>query len=93
MIYDDLIFYLLKIGAPKDDIERVRSKLPVGKKARRKKPNTEFKWTEGDPSCPAGWKIRVVNCADGHSVTFFLTPEGITIKGKFRNFLKKTNKL
>ena len=53
----------------------------MGKKQRRKKSNGEFKWTEGDPSCPAGWKIRVVQCADGHSVTFFLTPEGTTIKG------------
>ena len=58
----------------------------MGKKSRRKKSSAEFKWTEGDPSCPAGWKIRVVNCADGHSVTFFLTPEGTTIKGREQQY-------
>ena len=60
----------------------MKSKIPVGKKQRRKKTSGDFKWTDGDPSCPAGWKIRVVHCADGHSVTFFLTPEGTTIKGR-----------
>ena len=69
----------------------MRSKIPTGKKQRRKKSSGEFKWTEGDPSCPAGWKIRVVQCADGHSVTFFLTPEGTTIKGKEQ--LEKTVKV
>ena len=65
----------------------MKSKIPVGKKQRRKKTSGDFKWTDGDPSCPAGWKIRVVHCADGHSVTFFLTPEGTTIKGrKFFHF-------
>lgn len=68
------------MGAPQQDIDTVKSKL-VSKKSRRKKSSADFKWTEGDPSCPAGWKIRIVNCADGHSVTFFLTPEGTTIKG------------
>ena len=81
-----LIMNYFQIGAPQVDIEKVKSKLPVGKKSRRKKSSADFKWTEGDPSCPAGWKIRIVNCADGHSVTFFLTPEGTTIKG-FNHFL------
>ena len=64
-----------------EDIDRVKSKIPVGKKSRRKKSPSDFQWADGDHSVPAGWKIRIVNCADGHSVTFFLTPEGTTIKG------------
>ena len=67
----------------------MRTKIPVGGKKRRKKSSGEFKWTEGDPTCPAGWKIRIVHCADGHSVTFFLTPEGTTIKGRFSNQLSQ----
>jgi len=26
--------------------------------------------------------MRIVTCSDGHAVTFFLTPEGVTIKGR-----------
>ena len=78
-----------QIGAPKEDQDRVRTKIPVGGKKRRKKSSGEFKWTEGDPTCPAGWKIRIVHCADCHSVTFFLTPEGTTIKGRFSNQLSQ----
>ena len=69
-------------GTSQEDIDRVKSKIPVGKKSRRKKSPSDFQWADGDHSVPAGWKIRIVNCADGHSVTFFLTPEGATIKGK-----------
>ncbi len=63
----------------------VRSRLDEagggGRKKRRKRSAaTDEKWVENDPTVPAGWKIRVVNCSDGHAVTFFQTPNGTMLK-------------
>jgi len=74
--------HIIKEGYPEIYIETVRSKLPVGRKKRRKKNSADVKWIESDPTVPANWKLRIVTCSDGHAVTFFLTPEGLTIKGR-----------
>ena len=74
--------HIIKEGYPQIYIDKVRSNLPVGRKKRRKKNSADVKWIENDPTVPANWKMRIVTCSDGHAVTFFLTPEGLTIKGR-----------
>eukprot|EP00092_Neocalanus_flemingeri_P004097 GFUD01004409.1.p1 GENE.GFUD01004409.1~~GFUD01004409.1.p1 ORF type:complete len:1441 (+),score=264.42 GFUD01004409.1:78-4400(+) len=74
--------HIIKEGYPQTYIEKVRSKIPVGRKKRRKKNSADVKWIENDPTVPANWKMRIVTCSDGHAVTFFLSPEGLTIKGR-----------
>jgi len=73
---------IIKEGYPQVYIDKVRSKIPIGRKKRRKKNTADVKWIENDPTVPANWKMRIVTCSDGHAVTFFLTPEGLTIKGR-----------
>lgn len=74
--------HIIKEGYPQEYIDIVRSKIPVGRKKRRKKNSSDIKWEENDPTVPENWKMRIVTCSDGHAVTFFLTPEGVTIKGR-----------
>jgi len=74
--------HIIKEGYPQVYIDKVRSKIPLGRKKRRKKNTADVKWIENDPTVPANWKMRIVTCSDGHAVTFFLTPEGLTIKGR-----------
>eukprot|EP00090_Calanus_glacialis_P026941 TRINITY_DN4235_c0_g1_i1.p1 TRINITY_DN4235_c0_g1~~TRINITY_DN4235_c0_g1_i1.p1 ORF type:complete len:1427 (+),score=292.50 TRINITY_DN4235_c0_g1_i1:78-4358(+) len=74
--------HIVKEGYPQVYIDTVRSKIPIGRKKRRKKTSADVKWIENDPTVPANWKMRIVTCSDGHAVTFFLTPEGFTIKGR-----------
>merc|ERR1719266_1328538 len=68
-------------GAPKNQLELVRQSLGPARK-RRKRRVGEDDWVERDPSLPANWKIRLVDCSDGHAVTFLQTPQGVKLKGR-----------
>ena len=68
-------------GAPKNQLELVRASLGPARK-RRKRRVGEDDWVEGDPSLPVNWKIRLVDCSDGHAVTFLQTPQGVKLKGR-----------
>ena len=65
---------LVKRGAATAEVELVRASL-APKRRRRKRRVAEEEWVVGDPSLPAGWKIRLVDCSDGHAVTFLQTPQ------------------
>ena len=68
-------------GAPKNQLELVRQSLGPARK-RRKRRVGEDDWVAGDPSLPSNWKIRLVDCSDGHAVTFLQTPQGVKLKGR-----------
>ena len=68
-------------GAPKNQVELVRASLGPARK-RRKRRVGEDDWVERDPSLPVNWKIRLVDCSDGHAVTFLQTPQGVKLKGR-----------
>merc|ERR1740131_22670 len=80
--------YDFLLGEGKTDsimLEIVKSKIQnTGRKKRnpRRKGLSEAVWVDNDPTVPAGWKLRVVTCSDGHTVTFFKTPEGTSLKGR-----------
>ena len=65
---------LVKRGAATAEVELVRASLAPRRK-RRKRTVAEEEWVLGDPSLPTGWKIRLVDCSDGHAVTFLQTPQ------------------
>ena len=68
-------------GAPRNHLELVKASLGSARK-RRKRRVGDDDWVEGDPSLPRGWKIRLVDCSDGHAVTFLQTPQGVKLKGR-----------
>ena len=72
---------LEKEGAPQSHLDLVKASLG-GARKRRKKRVGDDDWMLGDPSLPSGWKIRLVDCSDGHAVTFLQTPQGVKLKGR-----------
>jgi hypothetical protein len=66
-------------GAPSSQVELVRGSLAPGRR-RRKRRVGEDEWVTGDPILPAGWRIRLVYCSDGHAVTFLQTPQVASLR-------------
>merc|ERR1719400_604119 len=72
---------LEKERAPQSHLDLVKASLG-GARKRRKKRVGDDDWVLGDPSLPSGWKIRLVDCSDGHAVTFLQSPQGVKLKGR-----------
>jgi len=84
-----IVDFMLAENFPQDQIDLVSSK--IEKKSRSKSGSTsttpnkqrpEKEWKENDPTVPVGWRMRQITTNEGLTITTFLTPEGVTIRGR-----------